>query len=120
MGKKRKGNINYILARKKAAETQLARRTGWAALGYEIVHQAIKDYKAKYTSYTELKRIREFFHSNRFQRFTVVDPDYALQRLDKYRREHGYVVIDDNGHRVTNRDNTDSIGIVDITGSKKG
>ena len=113
-------NINYVLGRQKAAETALAKRSGWETLGTEIVHQAIKDYKAKYTTQAELKRIREFFHSKRFHRLTSVDPDYALQRLDKYRREHGYVVIDDNGHRVTNRDNTDSIGIVDITGSKKG
>ena len=118
--KKKRDKTSYILGRKKAAETALAKRTGWEALGSEIVHQAIKDYKAKYTTQVELKRIRAFFHSNRFQRMTSVDPDYALQKLDKYRREHGYVVIDDNGHRVVDRDNTDSIGTVDIIRSEKG
>lgn len=118
--KKKRSNISYILGRRKAAETLLARRSGWAALGSEIVHQAVKDYKSKYTSLIELKRIREFFHSTRFRRLTRVNPDYALRKMDEYRRAHGYIVIDDDGHRVIDSSNTNSIGTVDIVGNKKG
>ena len=117
---KKRSNINYALARKRAAETLLAKRTGWDALAVEIVHQAIKDYRMKYISMAEMKRIRDFFHSDRFRRLTKINPDYALKKLDEYRRKHGYVVIDDNGHRVTDSNNSDSTGAVGIIGSKKG
>jgi len=113
-------NIGYILGRKKAAETMLRRRTGWKALASEIVYQAIKDYKAKYTSQLELLRIREFFHSQWFGRLSTLDPDYILYRLDQYRRKHGYIVISSDGHRRANSNNTNSAGTVGVVRSKKG
>ena len=113
-------NINYILGRQKTTETLLQRRTGWKALATEIVYQAIKDYKAKYTSYAELKRIRKFFLSKRFGSLCTLDPEYVLFRLDQYRRKHGYIVISSDGHRSTNSNNTNSAGTVGAVRSKKG
>ena len=113
-------NINYVLGRQKAAETALAKRTGWEALGSEIVHQAIKDYKSKWTSTRELYRIRKFFYSNWFKVLSDLDPKYIVRKLDEYRREHGYIVIDDNGSRNTNSGNTNSPDALGGIRAKKG
>ena len=113
-------NISYVLGRQKGADTILQRRTGWRALASEIVYQAIKDYKARYTSYTELKRIREFFLSKRFGSLCTLDPEYVLYRLDQYRREHGYIVIGSDGHRSIGGNNTHRAGTVGAVRSKKG
>lgn len=113
-------NINYILGRQKRTEEELRRRSGWAGLAFEIVLQAVKDYKGKCTTQVELKRIRKFFKSEWFKTLVELDPDYILRKLDEYRREHGYIVIDDNGSRNTNSGNTNSPDALGGIRAKKG
>ena len=113
-------NINYVLGRKKTTETLIQRRTGWRALASEIVYQAIKDYKAKYTSQVELIRIREFFQSEWFGNLCTLDPDYVLFRLDEYRRKHGYIIIGSDGHRSIGGNDTYRAGTVGAVRGKKG
>lgn len=113
-------NINYILGRQKRTETDLDRKQGWKSLASEIVYQAIKDYKDKWTSQRELYRIRKFFNSKWFKALSDLDPKFVLRKLDEYRREHGYIVVNDNGSRNTDSDNSDSTLAVGTVGSKKG
>ena len=110
----------FKLRRQKKTETELAKRTGYEALGSAIISRAIKDYKWKNMSRIELYRIRKFFHSQWFKRLSNLDPDFVIRKLDEYRREHGYIVIDDIRSGSTDSNNTDSAGAVGITGSKKG
>lgn len=74
-------------------ETNLLKYTGWSALGYAIVYQAIKDYKQYDTSIRDLIEIREFFNSSWFRRLCDYDNEEILARLDKYRERMGYVDI---------------------------
>jgi len=74
-------------------ETNLLKYTGWEALGYAIVYQAIKDYKQSDTSISELIKIREFFESAWFRKLCEYDADKVIARLDKYRENMGYVDI---------------------------
>ena len=74
-------------------ETNLLKYTGWEALGYAIVYQAIKDYKQSDTSVRELLKIREFFDSSWFRRLCDYDADEIVARLDKFRERKGYVDI---------------------------
>ena len=74
-------------------ETNLLKYTGWEALGYAIVYQAIKDYKQSDTSIRELLDIREFFESAWFRRLCEYDSEEIIARLDKYRERMGYVDI---------------------------
>lgn len=74
-------------------EINLYNQDGWEALCCAIVQQAIKDYKDKETSVTELIRIREFFLSRWFRFLCSLDADIILSRLDKYRERKGYVDI---------------------------
>lgn len=113
-------NINYILGRQRRTEAELDRKVGWRALASEIIYQAIKDYKDKWTSTRELYRIRKFFNGKWFKVLSDLDPKYILRKLDEYRSEHGYIVIDDTGRRCTDSDNADSISTVGTSGSQKG
>lgn len=113
-------NINYILGRQKRAEEELRRRSGWDGLAFEIVLQAVKDYKGKYTTQIEMQRIRKFFKSEWFKTLVELDPDYILRKLDEYRREHGYIVIDDNGSKCTYSGNADSTDAMGSIRAKKG
>ena len=74
-------------------ETNLLKYTGWEALAYAIVYQAIKDYKQFDTSVRELIDIREFFESAWFRRLCEYDAEEIVARLDKYREKMGYVDI---------------------------
>ena len=113
-------NINYILGRQRRTQEELARKVGWRSLAAEIVHVAILDYKSKWTSTRELYRIRKFFYSNWFKVLSDLDPKYIVRKLDEYRREHGYIVIDDNGSRNTDSGNTNSPDALGGIRAKKG
>lgn len=113
-------NINYILGRQRRTQEELARKVGWRSLAAEIVHVAILDYKSKWTSTRELYRIRKFFYSDWFKVLSDLDPEYIVRKLDEYRREHGYIVIDDNGSKCTDSGNADSTDAVGIVRAKKG
>ena len=113
-------NINYILGRQRRTQEELARKVGWRSLAAEIVHVAILDYKSKWTSTRELYRIRKFFYSDWFKVLSDLDPNYIVRKLDEYRREHGYIVIDDNGSRNTDSGNTNSPDALGGIRAKKG
>lgn len=113
-------NINYILGRQRRTEEELRRRSGWDGLAFEIVLRAVKDYKGKCTTQEEMQRIRKFFKSDWVKNLVDLDPDYILRKLDEYRREHGYIVIDDNGSKCTCSGNADSTDTVGIVRAKKG
>lgn len=94
MDKRNSNNINYILGREKATKTRLERHNnGWKALAAAIVEQAIKDYRARSTSYIELTRIQKFLSSEWCQDFLNIDGKYLLRKLNEYRRSKGYVVV---------------------------
>ena len=89
-------------------ETNLLKYTGWSALAYAIVYQAIKDYKQGDTSISELIDIREFFGSRWFQQLCEYDAEEIVARLDRYRERMGYVDItvvirrrDANGYNIS-------------------
>ncbi len=109
----KRDNTNYIIGRQKARQKKLMQPTGWRALAKEIVHQAVRDYKSKNTSFTQLRMLVEFFQSPWFNTLSDVDSSYALRKLNEYRRSHGYVIVGPAGNRDTDRGNTDSLGTVD-------
>lgn len=79
-----------------------------------IISQAIKDYKAKDTSYIEMKRLREFFKSKWFGKLSDLNGDYILRKLDDYRRMKGYGIVSSSYRGWYFGDiNIDSVNAVD-------
>lgn len=122
MDKRNSNNINYILGREKATKTRLERHNnGWKALAAAIVEQAIKDYRARSTSYIELKRIQKFLSSEWCQDFLNIDGKYLLRKLNEYRRSKGYVVVYlDNNSGYTRSRSSSGRSAVDPTRNQKG